>query len=132
VAKWVVGQSGNPNGRPRRGRAIAELARAIGQERIRFDDEGEIGVFTRLERLVRVLWTLALAGDLAAARLLLEYMEGKPVEILRATVEGQVVELSGDEMAATFGKALAVVAEWRQVRMIGTRGDEAEGDAGAG
>ena len=56
----------------------------------------------------------------------------KPVEILRATVEGQVVELSGDEMAATFGKALAVVAEWRQVRMIGTRGDEAEGDAGAG
>ena len=113
MAKWVAGQSGNPNGRPRRGRTVAELARTIARERVQFDDGAEQATYSRVERLVRILFTQALDGNLAAARLLIEYMDGKPVEVVQASVEGRVRTLSGDDMAALLGGAVARVGEWR-------------------
>ena len=114
MARWVRGQSGNPNGRPRRGRSVAEMARLVAHERIEFDDQGEVGEYTRLERLVRVLWTAALDGDLGAARLLIEYMEGRPVEVVAASVEGRIRNVNGDELAALLRGAVAMVGDWRQ------------------
>ena len=114
MARWVRGQSGNPNGRPRRGRSVAEMARLVAHERIQFDDDGEAGEYSRLERLVRVLWTAALDGDLGAARLLIEYMEGRPVEVVAASVEGRIRNVNGDELAALLRGAVAMVGDWRQ------------------
>ena len=94
ASKWVPGQSGNPKGRPLRGRSVAELARLIAQEKVTFQDDAgvdgarEVTVCTRLERLLRVLWTMSLEGDLRAIRCLLEYLEGRPVQIVAATVAG--------------------------------------------
>ena len=40
----------------------------------------------RREALARLLWKQALGGDLAACRLLLEYIDGKPVQAVAAAV----------------------------------------------
>lgn len=64
---WKKGQSGNPNGRPRTGRAFAEALRTVGEE-------GD-----NLEAVARMVWRLARAGDLRAIGLLAERMDGKPL-----------------------------------------------------
>lgn len=115
MAKWVPGQSGNPKGRPVRGRSVAELARAIALEQVAFTAEGETVICTRLERLLRVLWTMALDGDLRAVRCLLEYMEGRPVQMVAASIVSEVKpELSADMMARLLAGALARIEEWRK------------------
>lgn len=120
VAKWKVGQSGNPDGRPRRGRTIGALARAIGRERVEFTDrepveqEGngapgaETAAYTRIERMVRVFWTMALEGDRGAANFLAEYTEGKPARQAPRTEKKQDGAcLSADD----FAEQLRRVAE---------------------
>jgi hypothetical protein len=87
---WAHGLSANPKGRSRRGRTLADLLRAVGEERVPFPPRlpGEDGspdgdggdpdhgrLMQRREALARVLWTRALCdGDLVAIRLLLEHL----------------------------------------------------------
>ena len=63
---WKKGQSGNPNGRPRTGRAFAEALRAVGEE-------GD-----NLEAVARKVWELAKAGDMRAIGMLANRLDGKP------------------------------------------------------
>jgi hypothetical protein len=115
TTKWVKGQSGNPKGRPLRGKSVAELARLIAQEKVAFDDDGEVSVCSRLERLLRVLWTMSLEGDLRAIRCLLEYMEGRPVQVIAATVaradDGALSEAEVRELSALVERRLL---EWQE------------------
>ena len=77
---WKKGQSGNPNGRPRTGRAFAEALRAVGEE-------GD-----NLQAVARKVWELARAGDLRAIGLLAERMDGKPLsyeETKEARADGE-------------------------------------------
>jgi hypothetical protein len=69
---------------------------------------------TRLERLLRVLWTMSLDGDLRAMRCLLEYMEGRPVQVVAAAMaqEGEA-RVSADELAKLLAGALERVEAWR-------------------
>jgi hypothetical protein len=114
MAKWVAGQSGNPRGRPLRGRSVAELARAIALERVQFGDGSEAIVCTRLERLLRVLFTMALDGDLRATRCLLEYMEGRPAQVVTTSLIQEVrAPLTADQIVGLLAEALARVETWR-------------------
>ncbi len=63
---WVKGQSGNPHGRPRTGRAFAEALRAVG------DENGN------LEEVARKVWELARTGDMRAIALIAERLDGRP------------------------------------------------------
>ena len=98
---------------------MAELARTIAQERVEFTDgagadgNAEKAVYTRLERLLRVMWTMALDGDLPAIRCLLEYMEGKPVQVVAAAIsqeEGR--PMTGDEMQKALAGAMEKIEAW--------------------
>ena len=57
VKKWVPGQSGNPNGRPPKGKAMREILEKIGEELTTLTVDGEELQVTRKEMLARVLWT---------------------------------------------------------------------------
>jgi hypothetical protein len=83
----------------------AELLRAVAGERIAIGDGEPHRRRSLREALAHLLWDMALRGDLAACRLILEYMEGKPVQRVAAEVRasGQP-EANADEMAnATAG-----------------------------
>jgi hypothetical protein len=93
---------------------VAELARAIAVERVAWTDGDETVVCSRLERLLRVLFTMACDGDLRAVRCALEYLEGRPVQLVAAEVVRDVERpLTADAMAGVLAEALARVEAWR-------------------
>ncbi|MPZ13971.1 MAG: hypothetical protein GEU73_06040 [Chloroflexi bacterium] len=69
---WVRGQSGNPAGRPRKDDPITQAIRSTLREKD--------GPSTYRVLLARKLVQMAVGGDLAAAREVLDRVEGKPTE----------------------------------------------------
>jgi hypothetical protein len=110
---WVAGQSGNPRGRPKKGKSVTELIEKVAQAK-------RTGAqMNRLEELVRKLFDLAIGGDVAAAKVILAYLEGMPVERVQAVV-GTLPPFSADEAA----EAQSVLADFRMELVM--RGAEAE------
>lgn len=101
---WVKGQSGHPKGRRIRARGWAELLRRIGREQVAFDDDGEVTVLSREERLARTLWTRALDGDLKAAQMVLAAAR-EPAAGCTATVSLTLEDLAAAHRASTRGDA---------------------------
>jgi hypothetical protein len=98
--------------RRRRRRAdasTAELLRAVAGERIAMGDGDTPRRMSQREALAHLLWDMALRGDLAACRLILEYMEGKPMQRFEATLDRpEPPELTADDLA----QAEASLLEW--------------------
>jgi hypothetical protein len=115
MANWIVGQSGNPKRKRYRSARLSDLARRIGAEIVEFrtggdtlfDQEPELTLLSRRERLCRILWTQALDGDLKAAQLLVELLEGR-------TVEAVVAQMSFT--ADDYARMEARVMTWRTSR----------------
>lgn len=75
--RWQPGESGNPNGRPPKGTAITDVMRQM------LEEKPEIK-----RALMSKLLEMAIKGDLAAIREVIDRMDGRAK---------QSVELSGDE-----------------------------------
>jgi hypothetical protein len=92
-----------PTRRQRRRKAdasTAELLRAVAGERIAIGDGEPPRRMSQREALAHLLWDMALRGDLAACRLILEYMEGKPLQrVTAALTQLEPPELTADELA---------------------------------
>ena len=78
---FKAGQSGNPAGRPPKGKAMTELLRALLEEK---DKDG----FTHKAKIISKLILLAKGGQLEAIKYLCDRLEGRPA---------QALELTGDE-----------------------------------
>jgi hypothetical protein len=86
---WAAGFSENPGGEPLQARSIIEMLDRIGDELVRApgvpagDAAGPR--LSRRELLARVLWTRAVVdADAAATRLIIEYLDGKPGDLVAA------------------------------------------------
>ena len=80
--------------------STAELLRAVAGERIAIGDGEPRRRMSQREALAHLLWDMALRGDLAACRLILEYMEGKPLQRVTAALGPlEPPELTADELA---------------------------------
>lgn len=71
MSQWKKGQSGNPNGRPKKGQALTEILAELGNL------EGAEGK-TRAELLAEALWQKALEGDLVAIKYIYDRIDGTP------------------------------------------------------
>ena len=87
--KWKEGESGNPNGRPKKGYSITEMMKEMLNEQ----PEIKKGIGQRIAKK-------ALEGDPAAIKMLWQYMDGMPLQKNETDVtskgekiEGFVVEL---------------------------------------
>jgi len=99
---WREGFSENPTGEALSANTIIEMLDRIGDEAVRppglaADDRSGPRI-TRRELLARVLWTRAIAdADNAAAKLIIEYLDGKPGET--AAAAGAAPTFDADDMA---------------------------------
>lgn len=73
MGQWQRGISGNPRGRPRKGRTLTEALE-------KYADDREAAGDPARERLACTIWTMALDGDLNATKLLFERVEGRAVQ----------------------------------------------------
>jgi hypothetical protein len=73
---FVKGKSGNPNGRPRKTKTLADILEKLGSA----TGAGDV---SRKERLMEIVYQMAEGGDLAAIKFIAERTDGKPIETLR-------------------------------------------------
>lgn len=71
---WQKGQSGNVNGRPKKSHALNELLVAY------LDNNTYDEKVTNKELLIMRLYHMAMHGDLAALKYLMDRVLGKPIE----------------------------------------------------
>lgn len=91
---WAKGQSGNPKGTPKRKEQFAPIIRRVLRSRAGPDDP------TEAEAVVHAMIAAAKAGDMVAAKFLVERMDGllaRPVEIAGEGGGRVVVELAWRE-----------------------------------
>lgn len=85
--RFLPGASGNPAGRPALPDCLTACLRELAGEPAR------AGGPTRAQELAVVLWGKALGGDIRAAVLILDRLEGKPAQAVSVTAD-QPVSLS--------------------------------------
>ena len=83
---WEKGQSGNPNGRPKKDYSINERVRRFFESKEADEETGEL--VERIDLLIKDTWRNARKGDFQAQRYLMDRLGGRPTE---------KVEISGDE-----------------------------------
>lgn len=74
------GQSGNPNGRPKKGHSITERVKEL----LNSDPE-------RKDRIINKILDAAEAGDLNAAKITWNYMDGMPLQATDITTLGNQI-----------------------------------------
>jgi hypothetical protein len=80
---FVKGQSGNPNGRPKKGRTLTEEIEKVLRGK---GPDGRPNKALFAERVVQ----LAIEGNVAASNLVLSYIDGKPLQAIDLTSQGDV------------------------------------------
>ncbi len=91
LGRWKPGESGNPKGKPPGTGEVAKLRAAIG---------------SRVPELLAAMMTLALDGDVGAARLLLE----RAIAPLKAAEQTQALSLPNGTLTEQGRAVLAAVA----------------------
>ena len=76
--RWKKGESGNPNGRPKKGFAIADILNQIG-DTVK-DDK------TRREVVLEKAYIMAETGDLNAIKFIADRTEGKALERIETNI----------------------------------------------
>jgi ribosomal protein L17 len=77
---FTKGQSGNPQGRPKKGETLTDLLR----EKIEAPKTSKEKQ-TRKDRIIEELITLAEGGDLAALKYIFDRIDGRPKESIELT-----------------------------------------------
>jgi hypothetical protein len=72
--RFVKGQSGNPNGRPKGSQNLSTILDKVSRERVRVTENGRVRYITKGEAAILQLVNKAVAGDLNAARVLLSWL----------------------------------------------------------
>src|ERR1039458_2090002 len=114
---WVKGQTGNAKGRPKRGAALSDLLREVGEE----PSEGAGSVQYKY-LLARRIWRKALEGEQWACSLIFNRLEGLPVARTEIETDVEVrviyVEAHRVEIAATASGPAASVERSAEVQCL--------------
>jgi len=74
--RWKPGQSGNPNGRPPKAVSIVSWLKEYADLVVPSDKRKR----TRAQVLADAIWMAALRGDKDARKMIVEHIDGRPVE----------------------------------------------------
>lgn len=93
--KWKPGQSGNPNGRPPKGYSITDMVKEM------------LGSKPEVKRALvqRIMEKAIEEGDMAAIRLIWQYMDGLPRQVIDLRDERVLKDLTDEELDAILKRA---------------------------
>lgn len=89
--KFIKGQSGNPDGRPKDKQSIADMLKRIGEEDVSTKIHGnvkklfgqvEMGDLTMMEAVMRMTMMYAIQGKPWAVQFIADRLEGKPKQTI--------------------------------------------------
>ena len=80
MAIWKKGQSGNPRGRPRKGKTLTDILEKYSSICVETVDGKKI---SQKELLAEKVWGLTLSGYLPAIKYIYDRIDGKPTETVR-------------------------------------------------
>jgi hypothetical protein len=83
---WKPGQSGNPNGRPKKGNAITDIIRELGDQK------------DRRRKILEKAYIMAEEGDKWAIKFIAEYDQGKPIQTTY-TIEEKMEPIKGIDVS---------------------------------
>jgi len=86
--RYLKGESGNPNGRPKKDKCVTRYIEEIGEIK---DIKTGKGAITRMQGVVAKLYALALEGDIAAIKYICDRIEGTPHQSI--AIEDRVFEI---------------------------------------
>ena len=87
---FVKGKSGNPKGRPPKGRAIADMLNEIGDETtVQLIDGKEIKI-TKRKLLMLNTYQRAIAGESWAVQFIADRIEGKARQIMEIDIDQKI------------------------------------------
>lgn len=92
--RWKKGQSGNPRGRPKGRRGMKQIVQKEAQRKVTVTENGRRRSLPASDVVIRKVFSQALAGEQAAAKLVLSYLEKflpdeVPVETKRLTPDDE-------------------------------------------
>lgn len=80
------GKSGNPNGRPKKDKSIADILIKIGDQKYKNTN------LTKQQKLLQIVYDEALKGSIPHLHFIADRTEGRAIErILQKEVEGEIV-----------------------------------------
>lgn len=91
---WKPGQSGNPNGRPKKGMSLTELMKDF------LDNAPEGKEKLYKEKFIENTYKLAMEGDVPALKLIWNYVDGMPQQKIDHTTKGEKIYSWGDPVKA--------------------------------
>ncbi len=78
-SRYEKGKSGNPSGRRKGQHSVQDLMLREASRLVKVKNGNKVETITKHEVVVRRLWALGMTGELAAIRLLLQFMATAPV-----------------------------------------------------
>jgi hypothetical protein len=91
--RFGAGNCANPNGRPCKGDAVAEIMRAYLDGTIETDN----GKITRKEAYVRAMYASAMKGNTAAQRMIWDHIDGMPKQKVETENKNTVIVYTDDD-----------------------------------
>lgn len=90
--KWEKGQSGNPKGRPPKEYCFTDLIKEQGNLKDVTVQDGE--KISRKDALITKLWAMAMGGDVAAMKYLMDRVDGKPLQQVAADIKTEGFQIT--------------------------------------
>jgi len=96
-SRWAPGVSGNPNGRPPKAWTIAEAIRSellktrVTLRKVKGKKKPIKLEVTKRDALVERLVDSAIKGNHYCAKIILEYVDGRPAQKIESVVEGSII-----------------------------------------
>lgn len=108
--KFKKGKSGNPKGRPKKENSLTDILRSKMDDKTEITIKGKKCILPVGEAIAEKLIQKTLNGNLKAIELIVNRLEGKPLQAIESKIEGDL-NVASDERASEAKACIAIIEQ---------------------